>query len=102
MPDVSPNKTVLGSISGLIGSILLLVILSYFRVIELSITQSIILALITGGISQFGDFFESALKRELNIKDTSNILRGHGGVLDRFDSLSIIAPLLLLFIYLIK
>ena len=45
---------------------------------------------------------ESALKRELNIKDTSNILRGHGGVLDRFDSLSIIAPLLLLFIHLIK
>ncbi|MBS82552.1 MAG: hypothetical protein CMD65_00260 [Gammaproteobacteria bacterium] len=102
MPDVSPNKTVLGSISGLIGSILLLVILSYFSVIELSITQSFILALITGGISQFGDFFESALKRELNIKDTSNILRGHGGVLDRFDSLSIIAPLLLLFIHLIK
>tara|TARA_Y100000817_G_C16771032_1_gene506098 strand:+ start:365 stop:586 length:222 start_codon:yes stop_codon:yes gene_type:complete len=70
--------------------------------IELNYVESFLLGLITGGISQFGDFFESLLKRELNIKDTSDILRGHGGVLDRFDSLSIISPLLLYFFYLIK
>ena len=98
IPDISPNKTVLGSISGLFGSILFLSILSLMNVIQLTLLQSLILALITGGISQFGDFFESSLKRELDIKDTSNILRGHGGVLDRFDSLFIIAPLLIFYL----
>ena len=102
MPDVSPNKTVLGSVCGLSGSILILLILSYFKIIELNLFESFILGLITGGLSQFGDFFESKLKREINIKDTSNILSGHGGVLDRFDSLMIISPLLLLFVYLVK
>jgi len=102
MPDVSPNKTVLGSVCGLFGSILILLILSYFKIIELNLFESFILGLITGGLSQFGDFFESKLKREINIKDTSNILSGHGGVLDRFDSLMIISPLLLLFVYLVK
>ena len=102
MPDVSPNKTVLGSVCGLFGSILILLILSYFKIIELNLFESFILGLITGGFSQFGDFFESKLKREINIKDTSNILSGHGGVLDRFDSLMIISPLLLLFVYLVK
>ena len=102
MPDVSPNKTVLGSVCGLFGSILILLILSYFKIIELNLFESFILGLITGGLSQFGDFFESKLKREINIKDTSNILSGHGGVLDRFDSLMIISPLLLFFVYIVK
>ena len=102
MPDVSPNKTVLGSVCGLSGSILILLILSYFKIIELNLFESFILGLITGGFSQFGDFFESKLKREINIKDTSNILSGHGGVLDRFDSLMIISPLLLFFVYIVK
>jgi len=102
MPSVSPNKTILGSVSGLLGSIIFLLFLSYMNYIELNYVESFLLGLITGGISQFGDFFESLLKRELNIKDTSDILRGHGGVLDRFDSLSIISPLLLYFFYLIK
>ena len=102
MPEISPNKTILGTISGLLGTIIFLLTISYFNFIELNILESFILALITGGISQFGDFFESKLKREVNIKDTSNILSGHGGVLDRFDSLAIIAPLLLLFTYIVK
>jgi len=102
MASVSPNKTILGSVSGLLGSIIFLLFLSYMNYIELNYIESFLLGLITGGISQFGDFFESLLKRELNIKDTSDILRGHGGVLDRFDSLSIISPLLLYFFYLIK
>ena len=84
------------------GAILFLMILSYFKFLDLSIFQSICVGIITGGISQFGDFFESALKRSANIKDTSNILRGHGGILDRFDSLFISAPLLLFSIMIIK
>ena len=54
--------------------------------------------LIFGGISQLGDFFESLLKREAGIKDTSNILKGHGGILDRFDSITFAAPTTLLYI----
>jgi phosphatidate cytidylyltransferase len=102
LPDISPNKTWIGTLSGLFGAILFLMILSYFKFLDLSIFQSICVGIITGGISQFGDFFESALKRSANIKDTSNILRGHGGILDRFDSLFISAPLLLFSIMIIK
>jgi len=102
MPTVSPNKTVLGSVCGLCGSILILLISFHFKIIELSLFDSLILGLITGGVSQFGDFFESKLKREVNIKDTSNILRGHGGILDRFDSLMIISPIILMFLYFVK
>jgi phosphatidate cytidylyltransferase len=102
MPSVSPNKTWFGTLSGLFGALLFLLILSHFRLIDISLFQSILISIITGGISQFGDFFESALKRSADLKDTSNILRGHGGILDRFDSLFISAPLLLILIGLIK
>ena len=102
MPNVSPNKTWFGTLAGLFGALLFLLILSYFKLIDISLFQSICIGIITGGISQFGDFFESALKRSADLKDTSNILRGHGGILDRFDSLFISAPLLLILIGLIK
>lgn len=102
LPDISPNKTWIGTLSGLFGAISFLMILSYFKFLDLSIFQSMYIGIITGGFSQFGDFFESALKRSANIKDTSNILRGHGGILDRFDSLFISAPLLLFSIMIIK
>ena len=102
MPSVSPNKTWFGTLAGLFGSLLFLLILSHFKLIDISLSQSILIGIITGGISQFGDFFESALKRSADLKDTSNILRGHGGILDRFDSLFISAPLLLILIILIK
>ena len=101
MPEISPNKTIVGTLSGLFGSIILLIIISHYNIIDISLINAIILGLITGGVSQFGDFFESKLKREIDIKDTSYILKGHGGILDRFDSLSIISPLLLLFVLIV-
>ena len=101
IPDVSPNKTIVGTLSGLFGSIIFLIIISHYNIVDISLINAIILGLITGGVSQFGDFFESKLKREIDIKDTSNILKGHGGILDRFDSLSIISPLLLLFVLIV-
>ena len=55
------------------------------------------LGFITGVFGQFGDFSESLLKREAQIKDSSNFLRGHGGILDRFDSLTFAAPLTLIY-----
>ena len=68
-----------------------------FFTFHISHIDAIILGLITGVFGQLGDFSESLLKREANIKDTSNFLRGHGGILDRFDSLTFAAPLALLY-----
>ena len=56
-------------------------------------------SLILGIIGQLGDFGESYFKRQANVKDTSNILMGHGGFLDRFDSISFAAPSLYVYIY---
>ena len=82
------------------GAILFLITLFYKDVFGrfLSLSDVIILGFITGGLSQLGDFAESLLKREAGIKDTSDYLQGHGGILDRFDSLAIAAPLTYLYL----
>ncbi|MBT5078911.1 MAG: phosphatidate cytidylyltransferase, partial [Candidatus Marinimicrobia bacterium] len=64
----------------------------------LCLTDVIAIGFITGGFSQLGDFAESLLKREAGVKDTSDYLQGHGGILDRFDSLAIAAPLTYLYL----
>ena len=99
LPDISPNKTWVGTIAGFISSMIFLLILNqsgYFPDMFLLI-DVVVLGLITGIFGQFGDWAESLLKREANVKDTSNILAGHGGVLDRFDSLTFAAPLILIY-----
>ena len=98
-PSVSPNKSLVGSISGMLGSILFMVALYSNNIYEgwINLYQVIFLGIIFGGFSQLGDFSESLLKRQFGLKDTSDILRGHGGILDRFDSLSIASPLTLLY-----
>jgi len=105
LPEVSPNKTWVGTIAGFISSIIFLLILNqsgYFRGI-FSLADVVVLGLITGVFGQFGDWAESLLKREAGVKDTSNFLAGHGGILDRFDSLTFAAPLTLIYCtYIIK
>ena len=99
LPDISPNKTWVGTIAGFISSMIFLLILNqsgYFPDMFLLI-DVVVLGLITGIFGQFGDWAESLLKREACVKDTSNILAGHGGVLDRFDSLTFAAPLTLIY-----
>ena len=92
LPSISAKKTWLGSFSGLFFSIFYLLLI--FKYLDKSIwpdnftsTNIVFLGLITGLFSQFGDFFESYFKRQLNVKDSSHILLGHGGFLDRFDSM---------------
>ena len=92
LPSVSANKTWVGSISGLAFSILfLLAIYANFNKeywpINFQLIDIIFIGFITGLFSQFGDFSESYFKRSLNVKDSSNLLLGHGGFLDRFDSM---------------
>ena len=64
---------------------------------SISGVDSCIIGLISGIFGQLGDFSESLLKREANIKNSSDFLRGHGGILDRFDSLTFAAPLTLIY-----
>jgi len=100
MPSVSPKKSWEGSIAGLLSAIFFLITLFYKDVFAgwLSLSDVIVLGFITGGLSQIGDFSESLLKREAGVKDTSDYLQGHGGILDRFDSLAIAAPLTYLYL----
>ena len=88
LPSVSPNKTWFGSLSGLFFSILFLLLIYYYNIFSSNFTlfDIIVIGLITGFFSQVGDFLESYFKRKLGVKDSSNLLLGHGGFLDRFDS----------------
>ena len=97
-PTVSPNKTWSGSIGGLILSGLTSCIMSHYLLNKIS-PKFILLFLLFSIIGQFGDLFESAIKRYFHIKDTGNILPGHGGLLDRMDSLLLIAILILILEY---
>lgn len=90
-PEISPNKTIGGFIGGIIGSILLSIIFSiYFNLGP--IWKIVILAIICSILSQLGDLVASKIKRSTGIKDYGNIMPGHGGVLDRFDSIIFTAP----------
>lgn len=98
-PRVSPNKSWEGSLAGLAGAVLtvyLLVITGFIP--QLSMTAILILGLIAGGFGQVGDFAESLVKRDVGIKDSSNLIPGHGGAWDRLDSLLFAVPLSYLYI----
>lgn len=91
-PRVSPNKTWEGAIFGFLTSILFM-ILSYNLLLEfISFYTALIFGLIIGTLGQIGDLIESLFKRDAGVKDSSNLIPGHGGVFDRFDSLFLSAP----------
>lgn len=85
---VSPKKSVEGCAAGLLASVLVMLYFSYVHgVVQASFPGIVLYGIVLGMLAQMGDFFESGLKRTVNIKDSSNILPGHGGILDRTDSL---------------
>ena len=98
--SISPKKTIEGFIGGYIGSLLCVFIFTHFELINYSLTtlQIILLSISIGIFGQLGDFFESMIKRNYKIKDSSNLLLGHGGFLDRFDSIIISSPLIFIFL----
>jgi phosphatidate cytidylyltransferase len=93
-PSISPNKSVEGFVSGLIGAALIAVLLHFWKLESIPLYHLIIIALGCSLFGQLGDLVESMWKRSLNIKDSSTVIPGHGGVLDRFDSLLFAAPFL--------
>ena len=94
---ISPNKTLEGSAAGFIFTMIVSLIIHFIFPKRVHITDAVVIGLITGIFSQAGDLFESLLKRYCEVKDSSEIIPGHGGILDRFDSLIFVAPLI--FIY---
>ncbi len=95
LPRISPNKSWVGSIAGILSVFIFFYILSIFHLPAqgFSMTDIMVFTIISGIFGQLGDFVESMFKRDVGIKDSSTILLGHGGVLDRFDSLIFVAPL---------
>lgn len=106
IPRISPNKSVEGAIGGTLFSLIITIIYFYFIdkyyvKINLNITVAmfIIFASVAG---QFGDLFASKIKRNVQIKDYANLLPGHGGILDRFDSILFVSPLVYILFYYIS
>lgn len=92
IPKVSPNKTWEGFIGGVIGTTILSVVMAYFLT-PFTLMQSIFGGAVLAIFGFFGDVTMSAIKRDLGVKDTSTLIPGHGGILDRLDSLLFTAPL---------
>lgn len=96
-PEISPKKTVEGSIGGILGVVAAFIIITlvankYFY-LNMSVIYWILVGLAASISGQFGDLTASAIKRFCKIKDFGNIMPGHGGILDRFDSLMFVAPI---------
>ena len=90
-PSISPGKTIEGSVGGLIGAAIIGGI--FGRAFGLSLVHALLLSAAMGAFGQVGDLAKSRLKREAGVKDFGALFPGHGGVLDRFDSLLFNAPL---------
>ena len=89
---VSPNKTIEGALGGLAGATLGAALGKYLFFTELQIADVIIFGLLAGISSQLGDLLESLLKRSFGVKDSGTLIPGHGGLLDRLDSLLFAFP----------
>ena len=100
LPEISPKKTVEGSIGGYIGSIVVLIGYSFIMKAAAGVMPAlwkvIVIALASGIIAQVGDWCASYIKRHFGIKDFGKLIPGHGGMLDRLDSIIFLAPVLCL------
>jgi phosphatidate cytidylyltransferase len=95
---VSPKKTWEGAIAGFVLAVLAFVAARQIALPYLTMTNAIVCGTIVGIFGQLGDLVESLLKRDAGVKDSSSLIPGHGGVLDRFDSLMFVSPLLFFYL----
>jgi phosphatidate cytidylyltransferase len=91
-PLVSPKKSIEGAQGGLAGSIGGTLLAKYTFFPQLTVPDALLTAIFIGMLGQTGDLFESLLKRSFGVKDSGNSIPGHGGVLDRLDSIIFAAP----------
>lgn len=98
-PVLSPKKSLEGAVGGLVGSVLTSCLFAYIYPF-LSVPKMLLLGLLVGLASEVGDLLESAFKRQAGIKDSSMLIPGHGGILDRIDSSLFTAPLVYYFVLL--
>lgn len=96
-PNLSPKKTVEGAVGGIVSSIIVTVIISLC--FSKSLVVPMLLTIPFCVLGMIGDLFASAIKRSVGLKDYSNLIPGHGGILDRVDSIIMIAPFLYFAIY---
>ncbi|MGN7478495.1 phosphatidate cytidylyltransferase [Solibacillus silvestris] len=93
-PEISPKKTIEGFVGGIVIAVCFAIAMQLIYPFASSWLQLIVVTIIASIIGQMGDLVESAIKRHYGVKDSGNILPGHGGILDRFDSLLFVVPLL--------
>lgn len=86
-PKISPNKSWEGFFGGMIGSVLIWVLIAVFNLSTLTIPAAVGTGIVCGIFGVFGDLFESRIKRSVGVKDSGNLMPGHGGMLDRSDSM---------------
>jgi phosphatidate cytidylyltransferase len=92
-PSISPGKTWEGAASGVLSCLLVAALGTHFLALPLSLHQSLLFGLIISSAAQTSDLGESLLKRYVGVKDSGTLIPGHGGILDRIDSLFLAAPL---------
>ncbi|MDE2744852.1 MAG: phosphatidate cytidylyltransferase [Chloroflexota bacterium] len=97
-PSVSPNKTMEGAVAGWLGGFGATLALDQILNLDVEIWPLVLLALVLPIVSQLGDLVESLFKRAMDVKDSSNLIPGHGGVLDRLDSLLFGLPVVYFFL----
>ena len=102
-PEISPHKTVEGSYGSFLGGLLggfVCFLLQFIWGLRLPILPMLLVGIICGGVGQIGDLFASVIKRWAGAKDYGNIFPGHGGVIDRLDSVLMCAPVVLCYVWL--
>ncbi|MBN1997150.1 phosphatidate cytidylyltransferase [candidate division KSB1 bacterium] len=95
---ISPKKTIEGTIAGLLSTLLFVTLCHFWFLDVFSLTDTIIIGILIVIFSTLGDLFESLLKRDARIKDSSQLIPGHGGILDRFDGMTMVLPVIYLYI----
>ncbi len=86
-PTVSPGKTWEGAVGGLVGAIAAVIVLALLLDIDISYSEMVILGVLIAVFAQLGDLAESKMKRSMGVKEAGNLIPGHGGILDRLDSI---------------